>query len=257
MVNGEMKQLIFVIVLILLLIPIYRSFAQKLPFQVGEELTFQIDYEFINAGTATLGITKIDTVFGHPCYNIRTVAKTNKFFSVFFKVRDQIDSYWDTKLFASRKYVKKLLEGSYKQFRIHYYFPEDTTTTYIKYKKKKRTEKRFKTLPLTQDVLSAFYKVRMMDFDVGDSLFVNVTADGRNYRAKVNVQKKEVLDTIFGKKECFLIVPILKGEAIFKQTGKIYIWLTADEYKIPVMLKSKAIIGYFKAKLIDAKKVKI
>ncbi|RLC47872.1 MAG: hypothetical protein DRH57_03270 [Candidatus Cloacimonadota bacterium] len=250
-------KLISVIVLLLLFMPVHWIFAQELPFQVGEKLSFQVDYEFVNAGIATLEIPKIDTVFRHPCYNIRSIAKTNGLFSMFFKVRDQIDSYWDTELFVTRKYVKKLLEGSYKQFRIHYYFPEDTTTTYIKYKKSKRIEKKFKTLPSTQDVLSAFYKVRMMNFEVGDSMFINVTADGRNYRAKINVEKKEVLDTIFGKKECFLIVPVLKGEAIFKQKGKIEIWVTADKYKIPVMLKSKAIIGYFKAKLIDAEKVKI
>lgn len=52
-----------------------------------------------------------------------------------------------------------------------------------------------------------------------------------------------------------MIEPILKGEAIFKQTGKILIWVTNDEEKIPVKLQSKIIFGSFYAILTDAKNV--
>jgi len=39
---------------------------------------------------------------------------------------------------------------------------------------------------------------------------------------------------------------------IFKQTGNIYIWLTNDEYKIPVKLESKISFGSFTASLVSA-----
>jgi hypothetical protein len=47
----------------------------------------------------------------------------------------------------------------------------------------------------------------------------------------------------------------LEGEAIFKQTGNIYIWLTNDEYKIPMLLESKIIFGHFRAILRDGEKI--
>jgi len=109
--------------------------------------------------------------------------------------------------------------------------------------------------PFTQDILSAFYYFRYQEFAVGDTVTVNVTADGRSYRAKIIGRKLVTIETIFGNKECIVAEPIIDGEAIFKQTGKILIWVTNDEYKIPVKLSSKIVFGSFKAILKDAKNV--
>jgi len=35
----------------------------------------------------------------------------------------------------------------------------------------------------------------------------------------------------------------LKSEGIFKQKGKLTVWLTDDKLKIPVKMKSKILIG--------------
>lgn len=88
-----------------------------------------------------------------------------------------------------------------------------------------------------------------------DSLLINVTADGENYTAKVIVHHKETINTIFGEKECLVIEPVLAGEAIFKQTGNIHIWITNDEHKIPVKLQSRVVFGNFTATLSEAENV--
>jgi hypothetical protein len=48
-----------------------------------------------------------------------------------------------------------------------------------------------------------------------------------------------------------LINPILKTEGLFLRKGKMHIWLTDDERKIPVKFKSKVKIGSFVAKLVE------
>jgi len=65
----------------------------------------------------------------------------------------------------------------------------------------------------SQDILSAFYYVRNQDLEVGENVFVNITADGRNMPTKVLVHRKEVVSTIFGEVECLVIEPKLAGEA--------------------------------------------
>ncbi len=107
----------------------------------------------------------------------------------------------------------------------------------------------------TQDILSALYYLRLQEFTVGDTLTINVTSDGRNYPADVIIHKKEIMETIFGDKNCFVVEPVLKGDAIFKQTGKILVWLTADEHKIPVKMSSKIVFGSFKALLKNAENI--
>ncbi len=220
-------------------------------------MIFKIKYGFVSAGTASLKVGNYSFRDSISCLKISSLTRTNSVFDKIFKVRDNIESIWDKEKKISYRFTKKLREGTYRQKRVHYYYPESNLSVYYKYnlKKNTKTEKKMNILNDTQDILSAFYKIRSMDLVVGKSVFVNVTADGRNYSAEVKIHKIEKVETIFGKINCFVIEPILKGEAIFKQTGKIRIWLTADEYKIPVKLQSKIIFGSFYAILSDAKNV--
>jgi hypothetical protein len=123
--------------------------------------------------------------------------------------------------------------------------------------KQNRKTKEWKTQTMeipaqTQDILSAFYWARTQQLTPGDSLLINVTVDGRSNVAKVVVHGIEEMDTIFGTKRCIKIEPLVIGESLFKQTGAIYIWLTDDEQKIPVLLESKIIFGHFRAILTNA-----
>ena len=241
----------------LLILLIVTISIQLSAFQTGEKLTFQIKYGIIKAGEATLQINSYIYKDSTECYKIESLAKTNSFFDNVYKVRDRIESIWDKDKLVTRRFTKKLQEGSYRQYRIHFYYPEQNFTIYTKFgrKTKKFKEKRMDIPTNTQDILSALYYLRLQEFAVGDTLTINVTADGRNYPADVIVHRMEKMETIFGDKNCFVVEPILKGDAIFKQTGKILVWLTADEYKIPVKMSSKIVFGSFKAILKDAENV--
>ncbi|MBT3754753.1 MAG: DUF3108 domain-containing protein [Candidatus Cloacimonetes bacterium] len=241
-----------------LIIPFVIIFSIQLSaFEIGEKLTFKIKYGIIKAGEATMQINNYIYQDSTECYKIESLAKTNSFFDNIYKVRDKIESIWDMNKLVTRRFTKKLQEGSYRQYRIHFYYPEQNFTIYTKFgrKTKKFKEKRMDIPANTQDILSALYYLRLQEFTVGDTLTINVTADGRNYPADVIVHRIEKMKTIFGDKNCFVVEPILKGDAIFKQTGKILVWLTADEHKIPVKMSSKIIFGSFKAILKDAKNV--
>src|SRR5690554_52477 len=242
---------LFVVILILLSRPLYSSFMD------GEKLTFDIKYGFIGAGQATLHVEDISYRDNTPAYKITSTARTNRFFDRIFKVRDEIESIMDKEKLVSYQYTKRLEEGRYRQYRIHYYYPEHGYTHYMRYSFSDQTftEERIEIPAETQDILSAFYWFRMQDAAPGDTLTVNVTTDGENYDAAVVIDRKETIKTIFGQKECLVIEPILEGEALFQQTGIIYIWVTNDQYKIPVRLESKIIFGSFTATLSSAKNV--
>jgi hypothetical protein len=226
-------------------------------FEIGEKLIFSVSYGIISAGEASLEVTEHTFKDSIPTYRILSKAKTNSFFDKIFKVRDEIESIWRKDDLVTLQFTKKLHEGSYRQHRIHFYYPEQNITVYVKFGTKNKTTQE-KTMDIddkTQDILSAFYWFRKQDIQVGGDYVINVTADGRNYPAKVVVHRTEKIDTIYGKKECFVVEPILEGEAIFKQTGKILIWITNDEHKIPVLLSSKIVFGSFRAELKEVKNV--
>jgi hypothetical protein len=226
----------------------------SLPWNIPEKLTFQIKYGMITAGEATLEISQSTYNDSIPVYRIISRAETNSFFDTVYKVRDNIESIWDADNLVSLRFTKKLREGTYRQHRKHFYYPQNSLSVYMKQNRKTK-EWKTQTMEIpaqTQDILSAFYWARTQQLTPGDSLLINVTVDGRSNVAKVVVHGIEEMDTIFGTKRCIKIEPLVIGESLFKQTGAIYIWLTDDEQKIPVLLESKIIFGHFRAILTNA-----
>jgi len=233
--------------------------ASLLPaeFMPGERLTYKVKYGAITAGEATRMIREDTFRDTTPVWRITSQAGTNSFFDNIFKVRDEIESIWEKNRRVSVRFTKKLHEGNYRQLRTHSYYPDQKFSIYSRFNFKRQTydETRMEIPANTQDVLSALYTVRGMQLAPGKSVWVQVVADGRAYNAEVRVLRRETEKTIFGKIPCLVIEPVLKGEAIFKQTGQIFIWLTDDKWHIPVKVQSKIVFGSFYAVLDDADQV--
>lgn len=229
------------------------AFLNAVVFMDGEKLTFHVKYGLINAAEATLE-AKTSSFQGAPVWALSTTAKTHPFFDKVFKVRDKVESLWDKDLLLPRKFSKNLQEGKYRQYRVHTYDHQKNSSTYQKWDFKKSVfDSSEMDIPSeTQDILSAFYSVRNAPLSVGKSVMVNIVADGRTMKTEIKVHRKEKQKTIFGEIECLVIEPKLRGDAVFKQSGRILIWLTDDEYKIPVRLESKVTIGSFVATLENA-----
>jgi uncharacterized protein DUF3108 len=78
------------------------------------------------------------------------------------------------------------------------------------------------------------------------------THDNRkSYDMEVKVHKKERVEVPAGKFDCILVEPMLKSEGVFKSKGSILIWLTDDDRRIPVLVKSKVPIGSISVSLTD------
>lgn len=227
-----------------------------------EKLTFNIRYGFISAAEAELFtqyIIHTDSIYTEPIEALKVTSKaeTYAFFDAFFKVRDRIVSLSEQDSGLAIFYEKNLREGGYKQRRLHYYDRENDNCIYQKWS---YGRKEFSTydIPIpkdTYDFLGAFYHIRKQELAVGDTIRMTMSGDGTTFDANIVVHKREKLKTIFGKKHCLKIEPQLAGESIFKNTGKIYIWLTDDEHKIPVKMESEVKFGSFIADLKKAKNV--
>jgi len=240
-----------VFLLIFLLSVALHIYCEPLP--ESERLVYDIKYGVITAGEASLDLQRT-TYQGKDVWQIQVNAKTNSFFDKMFKVRDFIESISQYENFYSLRFTKRMEEGNYRQHRVHLNYLNLNKSVYSSYNHKKGT---FNNVEMeipenTLDIMSAFYYARTQDLKPSDYIAINITIDGKNYNAGVEVIKREAVDSILGRKTCLQIRPVLQGEAIFKQTGSIDIWLTDDGRKIPVLLSSKVIFGSFKAVLKSA-----
>jgi hypothetical protein len=66
----------------------------------------------------------------------------------------------------------------------------------------------------------------------------------------VKVLKKETITVPAGTFDTVMVTPILQSEGIFSREGPVYTWLTDDEKKIPVMVKTRVAVGSVSAVLI-------
>ena len=129
-------------------------------------------------------------------------------------------------------------------------FSADKYVEYDQYHRNVITKKDTMPVPLyVQDILSSFYYARTVPMKVGHPFDIDNYADGKVYQLKVLVHRKEQIKVPAGSFNCIVIEPVLKGEGLFNQKGKLTIWLTDDERRIPVLMKSKVVIGSIDARL--------
>ncbi len=216
------------------------------PFGVGERFVFSIEYGPIKAGTATLEINDIVMVDGYPCYHIQSLAQSGKTFSLFFKVRDEVNSFMDKHGLFSRRFTKSLEEGKYRAKQDIHYDQNKHIATY-------QNGKQYEIPPEAHDVLSAFYFSRCLELKIGEDIAIETHADKKNYPLLVKVLRKETIEVPAGKFDCIVVEPVLRTPGLFKQQGKLTVWLTDDAMRMPVLMKSKVFIGAIDAKLKDYK----
>jgi hypothetical protein len=221
--------------------PYASLYPNYVGFGVGEKLVFSIQYGIVAAGEATMEIRNIAVIDTAPAYHIISDARSNDVFSVFFKVRDRYESFMDTSRLVSLRYEKHLREGKYKKDDVVLFDHRRNLAHY--------QDKEVPIHPHTQDVLSALYYVRTLPLSVGASFAVANHTDGKNYPLVVKVIKRERVTVEAGTFDCLVVEPLLKTSGLFSQKGKLTIWLTDDKYKIPVLMKSKVVIGSISAVL--------
>ena len=103
--------------------------------------------------------------------------------------------------------------------------------------------------PFVQDALSALYFVRTQPLHVGDTFRIPHFDNGNLYDLAVIVHKKEKIKVPAGTFQTILVEPLMASEGIFKRKGKLNIWMTDDERRIPVKMTSKIAIGSIGANL--------
>ncbi len=233
--------------------------VSQLPFEIGERLVFRLRYGFIKAGEAEMKVLGLQQNEQGKYYHIQTTARSVSTFDWFYKVRDVVNSYMDASTLFPVHFEKLLREGSYKADTFVDYFQEDSIArvTYIRYKdglkiKKKETYE-VKIPTGVFDALSAFYYIRTLPFE--DRKIIRIPAHEKRkvYDLEIKISGPEIIRVKAGKFRCYRLDPQLQGEGIFKHEGRITIWMTADQYKIPIQMTTKVVVGHITAELIKIK----
>ena len=244
------------LLLIMLLFPVIFIFAgnpqpgddfkkvDNKAFGEGEKLVFAVKYGFVTAGIGIMEIPKIKKISGRDAYYVQFTVNSMSSFDWAFKVRDRYETYIDKSALFTWRFEQHIREGSYSR---------DFSAFFDQRKGKAITSKGVHKIPKNvNDILSAFYLVRTMDFSkfkVGDRVNLQNFYKDTVYDLDVVYRGRETVEVPAGKFDCFIIEPLVRAGGLFKSEGSIIIYMTNDEARMPVRVKTKVVIGSIDADL--------
>lgn len=214
-------------------------------FGVKEKLTYDVNYGFVTAGIATFSIPEIRTLAGRKVYRIRFEVYSLPAFDPFFKVRDWYETYLDVEGIFPWRFEQHIREGKYSR-DFSAFFDQRRNLA-------KTSEGVYKIPPYVHDIVSAFYYVRTLDLSKlkkGDKIKLQNFYKDKTYDLEVLYHGKEIVSVKAGKFRCVVVEPLVQEGGLFKSEGSILIWLTDDNAKIPVKVKTKVVIGSIDGELI-------
>jgi hypothetical protein len=216
-------------------------------FSYGEKLTFSVGYKFITAGYATMQISpKPVEVSDRPTYEVRFDVKTTPSFDKIFKVRDRYATYLDADGIFPWRFEQSVREGDYSR---------DFSANIDQRKHVARTtEGAFEVSPFVHDILSAFYFTRTLDLKrmkKGQSFLLKNFYGKKAHDLRIRVLGRERVETKAGTFDCVVIEPLVVEGGLFKNEGRIMVYMTDDDRKMPVKVASKVVIGTIDCELVS------
>lgn len=223
--------------------------GRNLTTQNGEQIMYIVYYTvagvYINAGNATF-TNAVERLNGKPVFHITANGATNSKYDWIFKVRDKYESYIDTTSMQPLKFVRDVSEGKYKHYEnIVFNHAANTAVT---------SKGVYKVPECVQDVISAVYCARNIDFDKykkDDKIPFKMFLDNEVYDMYIRYLGKEDVKTKYGKFRAIKFRPLLLKGTIFEGGEKMTVWVSDDANHIPLRIESPIVVGSVKMDMMS------
>ncbi|MBI4652362.1 DUF3108 domain-containing protein [Candidatus Desantisbacteria bacterium] len=117
-----------------------------------------------------------------------------------------------------------------------------------------RKNKKYKIPKFIQDPFSAIYHFRNLPMEVGKDISFDIFDGEKVFKLVIKVIKKEQIRVPAGTFNTFKIEPkVLGASGLFKHKGEFFVWVTDDDKKIPVLIRSGVLIGAVAIQLVEYK----
>jgi hypothetical protein len=168
-----------------------------------------------------------------------------------FPVDDAVQSVFDPLLMQSLSYSLRESFGKKKRLRVADFDHAKRTAVC------RLNEDPPETLAIpdpVQDGLSLLYVLRTKeDLTTGRRMDIDVVDSGKNWTVEVSVLAREKVATLVGEFDTIKIRTYPKYQGVFAGKGEVFLWITDDDRKVPVRMKSTLKVGSFVFELADMK----
>lgn len=223
----------------------------------GEQLTFIASFN-VSGVMTDIAEVKMETstvkTKTRELLRLKCTAFTYSSWDKFFKVRDLYESYVDTETLLPVLYKRSIEEGTYKK-ELKYLFKRKSKIAISTLNKK--GYKDFKTeVPITDttlDIVSTIYNTRTLDYDsfsVGKKITKKLIVDSEVQTVTIEYLGKENISVSnYGNKDCYKLSIGFGGSEIEDIKGGKYIYITADNDRLPALIEANIPVGRVQIRL--------
>lgn len=223
-------------------------------FQHGEVVTMKVFYNalgmYVGAGEASFSTT-LERFNGKAVYHCVGEGTNYSVFDNFFKVRDKYESYIDTATMLPIKFVRNVDEGGHKIYN-NVTFNQSSKTVVS-------TTGVYKTTTCMQDVVSAMYYARNIDYEqykIGDKIPFDMFLDDEVYHLFLRYMGKETIKTQYGKFKAIKLKPLLIKGTLFEGGEKMTTWVSDDSNHLLLRVESPVTVGTIKVDMFGYKNLR-
>ncbi|MAD60588.1 MAG: hypothetical protein CMH49_03600 [Myxococcales bacterium] len=239
----------------------------KIPFPLGETLTFKVNMLNAHSGTVTLKVGRRGKLQGKSVLELSGFVQSSPVLENFYPIRDSLRVFVDERTFQPLKSEFFLNE---KGRKVEYISEFNQGTGRLDWTKTRELKKRKKTSKLSyiaphpmHETLSSLYALRRLDLKVGMS-FEQYIWDGQRERLiEVKVLGEERVLTGIGWIEAFKIAiqgaitgGIISKRALKRPPVKGFAWIAKDAYRTPIKAITPTKLGQAEA-VLSAKSVNV
>jgi hypothetical protein len=214
----------------------------NLPFSPGEEIFYDIRWQRIKAGSCSIKVLPFTQVDRFPVFHFQMTIQSNSVVDKIHKIRDVLEGFVSKDFSGSLLYTHTA-RGKEKKARRVEFFREKNEVIY--------SESGHRNDPLeipenTFDPVGSFYQMRTLDLGVGKTLMFPVTDGKKTFFQRGEVVKKETISTPLGLVDAVVLVPSsthFSGVFEKSKNPKVWVWISADEKKIPLRIEVKVMVG--------------
>ncbi len=214
--------------------------------QEDEDFRYAISLWGMPAGHATMSTEQLVAADGFPARRLVATIRSNDFISVFFPVRNHVDSLVDLRTMLPHRLLFQRQEGSrHERFVVTFDRVANQVTVL-----KDGIPSVHDIPPGTHDPLSCIYFLRTMpNLEPGSSVFLDIHHDRKNYKVEVKIEAIEIISGPWGEVEAIRLLAIMPFRGIFLNEGNIRLWVSTTPERIPVMMEARVLVGSVKAVL--------
>jgi hypothetical protein len=221
-------------------------------FKPGETLTYRISWsDIVTAGTAVMEVKEEKLPNGKKGLRFIATSRSVGVVDKVYPVKDTVQSLFDPQSMQSLSFNLNENHGKRKRTRTLTFDHAARTVVSTLNNDPPQTM----AIPdQIQDALSSLFYLRTMDdFIAGKTHVINVYDSGKNWSVDVITLGREKVKTPAGEFATIKVKTFPRYEGVFMNKGEIFIWLTDDSRKIPVLMKSTISIGSIMTTLTDMK----